>query len=57
LRSLATAEDIAVNGLVELPLPQQNPQIEMQFETSAEDLTDASPPDEPEAKAEIGTPE
>jgi len=53
VRTIATAEDIAVIGLDELPVPPQNPQIELPLETPAqEDATDA-PILDAEAEAEL----
>ena len=53
VRNLATAEDIAVIGLAELPVPTQNPQIEMPLEPpTREDQSDAPLPDEIEANRE-----
>jgi monoamine oxidase len=48
VRTIAAAEGIAVIGLAELPLPLQNPQIEMQLEPPAvqEGQPDASSIDE-----------
>lgn len=43
VRTIATAEDITVIGLAKLPLPPENPQIEMQLESpeTQEEQTDA----------------
>jgi hypothetical protein len=53
VRAIATAEDIAVIGLAELPVPPQSLQIELPLETPVQESPTDAPPLEAEAEGEV----